>query len=1346
MNRLRQLLQHYRNTTFHRQLAILAATCVLSVSLLAALTTAWQSSRQIRATQLLQGQRIAQSLASQSRLALIFGSPENVEEAVAATLSFPDVIRVELHHADGRLLLARGDQNPGDASATSIAASRGAFLESEDDSGWRFVAPVLTQAGGDSPFEMTERKEVALGYVRVSQSKATLSRLMREVFLVNFATGLVFAIIFLLALRILVRRLTRPLSDLSETMARAEAGENGLRAGLSGPRDLVDMAHAFNSMMNALEEREAELRTARDSALRFAKLKADFAATVSHEVRTPLNGVIGTLDMLKTGPMTPDQHQLLELAWDSSQYLLELINNILDFSKLEAGRMEAERSDFELRPLVDSTLNVFAAQAAAKGLELSADLAPAIPPRLMGDPARIRQVLTNLIGNAIKFTEHGRIDVTAAPDPDGCVRFTVTDTGIGIAAEYQESIFDSFTQADTSTTRRFGGSGLGLAICKQLVRMLGGQIGVVSHPGQGSSFWFTVPCLPAPAAVGRAAAPAEHASGGEGHILIVEDNQTNRVVAAGMLRLLGCTSGMAENGTQAITAWQSGNWDLVLMDCNMPETDGYQATASIRRQEAVSGRRIPIIAMTANTQPVDIEKCLAAGMDDHLAKPLTLQALAAKLQRWLHWTGSEREQLPVEPEPAEEECLDTTVLQRLREALGSSIGEAIQPFLEDMPGYLAEMDTAVAEGNATALRRVAHIIKGAAGNLGANAVAGVAKEIELHAEAGALAESVELMTRLRTEFALVEPALIAHLTAAGLASDPAVPDDAPLILVVDDDRSTRSALRHVLRRSGYRVEEAGDGDEALAWLEGASPDAILMDAMMPIMDGFTACAALKKHPLWRDIPVLMITALDDRQSIERAFEAGASDFIPKPIHLSVVNQRVRRIVDATRAERHVRELVYNDTLTGLPNRALFMDKLNRSIERTAARSGMIAVLFLDLDRFKYVNDTLGHEVGDRLLTAMAQRIKGCVRSDDCVARLGGDEFTILLEDIPNPGVAGSVAQNIGRTISAPLEIDGQEIFVAASIGISIYPTDGPDVSSLLRHADTAMYRAKQTRSGFAYYEAAMESDIAERVQLENALRRALERDEITVFYQPVVDTRTGAIASVEALVRWRHPVRGIISPVEFIPVAEETGLILALGERVLRTACFQTKAWLDSGLPLQRVAVNLSAKQLEQENLCDVVLSALKDSGLPPDVLILEITESVLMEQAQDPASILHSLRDLGVRISIDDFGTGYSSLAYLKHLPADYLKIDRSFIKDIPEDADAVAIVTGIMTLAHSLRLTVVAEGVELEAQRDQLSTLNCDYLQGFLYSKPVPAELLETQLLTPPPQRQRSKSKKAL
>ncbi|MFZ2269555.1 MAG: EAL domain-containing protein [Azonexus sp.] len=1333
--------QRFKKTTFRRQLSILFAVGVLCISLLSALLTSWQGSRQLYASKLDDGLRITRNLAAQSRLALAFGSTENVSEALAAASAFPDITRIEIHFADGRILLESGKSLTAEVTHQPLRREQDPYLDYENAAGWRFVAPVWSVSGPESQFETTERRDILLGFVVINQSKATLTALVHEVFIVNFATGIAFALFFVVGLRRLARRLTQPLANLSNTMARAEKGEIGLRADLSGPRDLADMAHAFNSMMEALEQREQELRTARDSALRFAKLKADFAATVSHEIRTPLNGVIGTLDMLKMGRLNPDQKELLGLAWDSSQYLLELINNILDFSRLEAGRLEIDNCDFSVQTLVDGVMSMFRNQARSKGLTLSVLIAADVPAQLTGDPARIRQILINLLGNALKFTEQGSVTLNIDRSADGQqLRFAVLDTGIGITDEFLTTIFDSFTQADTSTTRRYGGSGLGLAICKQIAHLLGGEIGVSSTPGQGSHFWFTTPCTAGQQA--QTALPANQQRGARnGRILIAEDNATNQIVAAGMLRLLGCTSGIAKNGREAVAQWQDGQWDLILMDCSMPEMDGYQATATIRSQEEGSGRRTPIIAMTANVLPIDIERCRMAGMDDHLAKPLTLETLTARLEKWLHWQAATQLE-PVIEEPGHQ-ALDATVIERLREILGDSLGEAIRPFLEDMPRYLVDLENAIADGHADTLRQLAHVIKGAASNLGANAVASIARSMESQAEAGTLGGCAELLLQLRTEFAIVEPALLGELGESTAADQPVVRDDAPLVLVVDDDRSTRSALRYALYRNGFRVEEASDGSEALSWLENNLADAILMDALMPVMDGFAACAALKRHPLWKDIPILMITALEDRQSIERAFEAGASDFIPKPIHLSVVNQRVRRVIDATRAERNVRQLAYNDTLTGLPNRLLFVDSLNRTIERSAARNGIFALLFLDLDRFKYINDTLGHEAGDQLLATMAQRLKGCVRTDDFVARLGGDEFTLLLDDLPNAGVAASVAQNICRTVSAPLTICGQEIVITASIGISMYPADGADVSNLLRHADTAMYRAKHAGSGFCYYESTMESVLSERMKLENDLRRALERNEITTFYQPVIDTVSGTVVGVEALVRWLHPEQGIVSPASFIPVAEETGLILPLGERVLRSACVQAKSWLDNGLANFHVAVNLSAKQLEQADLREIILSALHDSGLPASALILEITESVLMERAGACIDLLRDLRSLGISISIDDFGTGYSSLSYLKHLPANTLKIDQSFIRDIAHDEDALAIVTGIIALAHSLRMLVVAEGVETIEQQQHLSRLNCDFLQGYLFSRPVPAEVIETQLLAPKGRKQQQKNR---
>jgi diguanylate cyclase (GGDEF)-like protein len=768
------------------------------------------------------------------------------------------------------------------------------------------------------------------------------------------------------------------------------------------------------------------------------------------------------------------------------------------------------------------------------------------------------------------------------------------------------------------------------------------------------------------------------------------------------------------------------------MDCSMPEMDGYEATAHIRNFEEPLGRRTPIVAMTANTQQGDAEKCLAAGMDDYLAKPITLVELRHKLERWLsrHETG-ERTALPaVESHEMEGSPLDHDVFDKLREILGPALQQTVAPFLEDTPGYLTRLEEAVQEGNADAARAMAHSVKGSSGNLGAGTLAQLAKEAEELAIEHRVAEIRPLLSRLRQAFEAVSSVLGAEVYIEDRLSV-RQGEEIAQVLVVDDDRSTRSSLRHTLQRDGFRVEEAADGAQALQMLKRIQPDVILMDAVMPVMDGFTACARIQEMPSGSAIPVLMITALEDNTSVERAFAAGASDYIPKPIHFAVLSQRVRRIIEANQAEKRIRHLAYNDLLTGLPNRALFMDQLGRRIEQARLAGESVAVLFLDLDRFKNVNDTLGHDIGDRLLVAVAQRIRRSVRNADCVARLGGDEFTVVLAEVVGPNAAVAAAQNICRALATPFEIDGHDIFVTASVGISMYPHDATDVGTLLKHADTAMYRAKKTNSGFQFFEPSMERSISEHVRMENDLRRALERKELDVYYQPQARVDNGRIIGAEALVRWRHPTRGMVSPAEFIPLAEETGLINPLGEWVLRTACAQLQTWVESGLPPMRIAVNLSVKQLLKKDFAATVEQALADTRLPPSLLELEITESTLMENAQDTLEALHRLRSLGVRLSIDDFGTGYSSLSYLKRFPVDIIKIDRSFVRDVSHDADDASIVTGIIALAHSLRLEVVAEGVETEAQLRFLKEQSCDLLQGYYLSQPVPAEVFARDLL---------------
>ncbi|PWK15701.1 putative bifunctional diguanylate cyclase/phosphodiesterase [Tumebacillus permanentifrigoris] len=432
-----------------------------------------------------------------------------------------------------------------------------------------------------------------------------------------------------------------------------------------------------------------------------------------------------------------------------------------------------------------------------------------------------------------------------------------------------------------------------------------------------------------------------------------------------------------------------------------------------------------------------------------------------------------------------------------------------------------------------------------------------------------------------------------------------------------------------------------------------------------------------------------------------------------------------------RSQRQIAHMTYHDDLTSLPNRKHFTNVLHQALNMAQITESNIGVMFLDLDRFKNVNDSLGHATGDRLLREVARRLLGALAENHLLARMGGDEFAMLVPDLESPEEAAKLAQRALELFEQPLLFENREFLITASIGISVYPQDGLDAETLLRNADTAMYSAKENgRNNFQFYTPEMNEIILEQLEMEKAMRHALEHEEFVLHYQPQVDLVTGQIIGSEALIRWMHPERGLVPPSQFIPLAESVGLIIPLGEWVLRTACLQNKEWQDAGFPPIKVAVNLSARQFEQANLVDTVADILEESGLDPQYLHLEITETLAMNNANLAIDKLHALKNLGVQLSIDDFGTGYSSLNYLKKFPIDTLKIDRSFVGDIPADSDDAAIVTAIIAMAHNLKLTVVAEGVETEAQLEFLREQNCDAMQGFLFSRPVPAHQL-AQLL---------------
>ena len=433
---------------------------------------------------------------------------------------------------------------------------------------------------------------------------------------------------------------------------------------------------------------------------------------------------------------------------------------------------------------------------------------------------------------------------------------------------------------------------------------------------------------------------------------------------------------------------------------------------------------------------------------------------------------------------------------------------------------------------------------------------------------------------------------------------------------------------------------------------------------------------------------------------------------------------VTEVRERKRAEERFSHLAHHDSLTGLPNRVLFHDRLQLAMIDAKRRRQLVAVMFLDADRFKNINDTLGHGAGDELLILIASRLSACLRAGDTVSRLAGDEFALVLPGVENINTARQLAQRLIDSFSQSFRIKEQHIFMTVSIGITLYPADASTVDGLLKNADTAMYRAKDAgRNNFQFYSADMHAQALKRLTLENRLRGAIARGELMLHYQPLVDIKSGQITGMEALLRWNHPELGLVAPMEFIPLAEETGLIIPIGEWVLRTACAQARAWQDAGLPPLRLAVNLSARQF-QKDLVGTVTSILQETGLEPRYLELELTETVIMQNPETAVATLDALDHMGVRLSIDDFGTGYSSLSYLKRFPINTLKIDRSFVCDIPRDADDMLITTAIISLAHSLGMQVVAEGVESQAQLAFLQNQHCDVMQGYYFSKPLTVE----------------------
>ena len=589
----------------------------------------------------------------------------------------------------------------------------------------------------------------------------------------------------------------------------------------------------------------------------------------------------------------------------------------------------------------------------------------------------------------------------------------------------------------------------------------------------------------------------------------------------------------------------------------------------------------------------------------------------------------------------------------------------------------------------------------------------------------------------------------------------------PRLLIVDDISDNRTILTRRFQRRGFDVVEAECGLTAIELIHKESFDLVLLDVMMPGMDGIETLKRIRSENSASALPVIMVTAKSESTNIVDALELGANDYVTKPVDFAValarvntqisrkravervalaneelrkvnedlerrVEERTSRLIDANqrlkveiadREESQARSqyLAYHDSLTGLGNRLLFKEQLEEALKDVSVASHPLAVLFLDLDGFKAVNDTLGHSIGDLLLKSVATKLRDILPRTDRIARLGGDEFAILQISAAQPGSSIALAEKIIEVVGQPNSIDGHDVTVGASVGIAVARPGDMNTENFLKSADLAMYSAKSDGRGtYRTFDPEMDAIVQARRLLERDMRTALAQDGFRLFYQPLVNLQTKKVTAFEALMRWQHPERGMVPPSDFIPVAEEMGLIVQLGEWALRQACAEATEWPDDIC----VSVNLSPLQFSKGNLVSSVMSALASAGLPASRLELEITESVLLEKSERNITILNQLRDLGVRISMDDFGTGYSSIGYLRSFPFDKIKIDQSFVRDLLVDEGSLAIVRAIAGLGVSFGMITTAEGVETEEQMRCLNLEGCIEVQGYLYSRPVPAD----------------------
>ncbi len=1245
--------------------------------------------------------------------------------------------------------------------------------------------------------------------------------------------------------------------------------------------------HEHNFLQTGREE--VLLRQKAETA---SQAKSNFLANMSHEIRTPMTGILGMLELLLKSSLDNGSYSLATMAYTSAENLLAVINNILDFSKIESSKVELELSVFNLHELLKNTIAIMKNQADIKKLKLYADISSKLPIYINGDETKIRQILLNLLSNAIKFTTQGEICLSVSIKENALVKkefinakadtidkqwvdFSVIDTGIGISSGKKKDIFNAFIQADHSTTRIYGGTGLGLAITKSLVHFQGGQLGLDTRLGEGSHFWFTLPLEVVDPdkyeiddkSVKNTSQPNRFSS--DVRILIAEDNQINQVLISNILDSFDFDFLVVDNGELVLEALKKEHFDLIFMDCHMPVMDGFSCTKIIREQQLVNPS-VPIVALSADVVKGIKGKCIEAGMDDFLSKPFKQDQLIGILNKWLvssftcHSEKKVKNSLQIIPEAN----IDGAILQELVDSGKEELIQTlIQVYIESTPKLVEELTIAYESHHWDMLRFHAHSFKSSCANLGAVHLSGLCAELEAMQDESLKINAQSIIKKIKQEFIQVLNFFTLQLEEFEEADTELENSyeninarleqiDNKTILIIDNDPLFHSIIEMVLIEQGFEVLKAKNGQEAFKQLEKNTIDIILLDYVLDDLDNYEICRRIRKNIQYDYIPILMLVASDDTDSIKAGVSSNANGIILKPINFPVflqtlgfhlksadnnkslhnlneqlshtqimaqigcwvwdsknitfkispflismfhikqpLNQfslkqylelvhpderdQVQRSINAMLKgkiqasinyrvadgflDKHYNETEYIlvkqelmqnslnnrvvvgtiqditqysdmndigyqdplfDPLTKLSSRAYFKKQLEEAIYDAKRRKEPFAILYLALDDFHAINDTLGCSAGDELLVTIADRIQGILRNNDCVARVDEDEIAVISSMIHDELGAAVVAERLLEIINDIITLDAYQFKPKVSIGIAYYTSDGKTAEELLKAAKRALYDARtESKSQYAFYHPELTREMASRLQMEKDLRHSIENNELIIHYQPQVNLNTYKIEGLEALVRWQYPEKGLLIPDNFLNVAEKIGFIVELDKWVLKTACQQAADWVENGHQPFKLAVNLSKNQFSDASIVNYVSDVLEKTHWPAGALELEITESTI-KYTQKIKNVIDKLHDLGVKIVIDDFGTGDASLTILKQIPVDSLKIDKLFFQDILTDKKTSTLVDNIICLGHALGFTVIAEGVESHEQFQVLSHLKADLIQGYYFSHPVAAE----------------------